>query len=265
MAQESKPLWSDPAWARELLGSLLLLGPLAVAGAVVAARKDRRLIAALVPLALFLPAAGKQARLMFPALGCLALVLWPGLKALFDAFAGDVPGRRKTIAVAYLGISLATLALQLTPGEPGPGLARHLQPALEWMRTHTPPASSGPYAPEKPAWGVLSNHLAGHFILLWAERPVVATTFGQTKWHREANDTAMKILSDPDVPHALAAARALGIRYLLVYRHMPLLGASDEAADKSMAHQLANGLMPGGVMLRYDADGVRIIELTSPP
>ncbi|MFT3840486.1 MAG: hypothetical protein QM723_26085 [Myxococcaceae bacterium] len=259
MAEESKPLWSDPVWARTLLGALLLLGPLALVGTVFAARRDRRLIAALVPLALFLPAAGKQARLMYPALGCLALVLWPGLVALFEAWGASE--RRKRFASAFVGLALASLALQLSAGEPGPGLAKHLRPALEWLHTQTPLPSSGPFAADKPAWGVLSNHLAGHFILLWGQRPVVATTFGQTKWHREANDTATKILTDPDVPHARAAAKALGIRYLLVYRHMPLLGASPEVEAASMAHQLAEGPVQHDIALRYDADGVRIFEL----
>jgi len=263
MAQESQPLWSDPVWARALLGSLLLLGPLAIVGAVVGARKDRRLLAALVPLALFLPAAGRQARLMYPALGCLAVVLWPGLAALFEAFAGAAPSpRRKAFASAYVGIALGSLALQLTADEPGPGLARHLMPALTWLRTQTPLPSSGPFAPEKPAWGVLSNHLAGHFILLFGERPVVASTFGQTKWHREANETATRILADRDVGHALASARALGIRYLLVYRRMPLLGVPEEESATTAARRLVTEPVPAGVEVRYDADGVRVLELS---
>jgi len=263
MAEESKPLWSDPVWARALLGSLLLLGPLAIAGAVLAARRDRRLIATLVPLALFLPAAGRQARLMYPALGALAVVLWPGLLALFEAFAGaQATVRRKTFATAYLLVALGSLALQLTPGEPGPGLARHLMPALDWVRTSTPLPSSGPFAPEKPAWGVLSNHLAGHFILLFGERPVVASTFGQTKWHREANETATRILADADVERALASARALGIRYLLVYRNMPLLGVPEGASARTAGRRLAVEPVPPGVEIRYDADGVRVLELS---
>ncbi len=260
MAEESSPLWNDPVWAYALLGALLLVAPLAVVGAVVLARREVRALGAVVPLLVFLPLAAGQARFAYPALGFLAVVLWPGLRALEQAWLGGRQRWSRALSGASV-VALATLVLQVQFSEPAPGLARHLRPAIEWLKANTPAPSPSPWSAEQPAWGVLSNHLAGHLILLWGERPVMASTFGQASWHRKANAEATAILAQHDVAKAVAEAKAQHLRYLLVYRHMPLLGVPEAEAEQSAARQLVAGVTVPGAVTRYDADGVKIIEL----
>jgi dolichyl-diphosphooligosaccharide--protein glycosyltransferase len=84
------------------------------------------------------------------------------------------------------------------------------------MREHTPPAAADVLSPaSRPAYGVAASYLLGHFVLLWAERPALATTFSQTGAHQAGNERAGAILAALDDDVAYERARASGVRYVV--------------------------------------------------
>ncbi len=213
---ESRPLIADPVLALALLGPALIALPLAWAGAYRAWMRHRLTGAApaLVATLLFLLGAGFQARFA-PLLGGAASVLIPlGLGSLIG---GLSPGRARW-ALATTGAGFGVLLLLLIPPPPpaAPSWAEQIRPTLFWMRDNLPPAVLDPYAPGAvPSYGVLAPYDYGHFVTLYAERPVLASPFSQTDAHVESNRAATEILEDADEERAFRRARELGLAYVL--------------------------------------------------
>ncbi|HVE83146.1 MAG TPA: peptide transporter, partial [Myxococcales bacterium] len=170
LVTESEPLWRDPKWAVQLLGTVLLVLPL---GLFLGFRHVRRNdIPLLAPLCLVVPllgAAAMQARFA-PALAGSAAVLVAECFALIDR-----PVLRRVVAAVGavpLALSLLPPAKQIPPAD-----VRLVRPTMLWMRDHLPRASADPYDGQKASYGVVASYLLGHTLPLWSERPAEATLF----------------------------------------------------------------------------------------
>jgi dolichyl-diphosphooligosaccharide--protein glycosyltransferase len=239
IAAEASPLWREPAWALELLGPLVLGIPLALVGGARRLLRDRAAEAApafvgTIALAVF---AAFQARFSAGLVGATAALLAHGLGAALPATSSPstVRGFRWGIAVASLGFAGALFP---QGPEPMPPDVRFTRPTLRWMRAHLPPASPDPYSGAKPDYAVAASHQLGHFIVLWAERPAIASTFGLARVHQEANRRAAAIFASTEDEQAYALARATGARYVLVTPSSDLLGFPDFDRPRSTLTQL---------------------------
>lgn len=213
---ESTPLATRPLFALALFGPVLIALPFAALGAHRACIEKRSsgVIAALVGTLLFLAGAALQSRFSTFLAGAAAVLLPLGLAALL---AGRSP-RTSARATGVLVVAFATLLLLLVPPPPPttPGAAALLRPTLFWMRDNLPPATENPLDPQAtPTYGVLAPFDYGHFITLYAERPVLSSPFSQADAHVEANRIAVELLEEADEERAFRRIRELGLAYVL--------------------------------------------------
>jgi asparagine N-glycosylation enzyme membrane subunit Stt3 len=218
---ESKPLWRDPGWAMQLMGAAVLALPLGVWGAVRGARSGvAREVPALASAGVFLVAAAMQARFAPSLSGALAVLLPAAAPHLLPS--GGL--RRLAVGAAALGLASYWGSLVPESAEPPPDIVAMARPTLWWMRDHLPPASADPYSTAPPEYGVASHPLLGHLILLWAQRPVLATMFSQAPVHVAGIERNAAILGDPDDEEAFQRAHAARSRYVLVTPSATLIG-----------------------------------------
>ncbi len=228
---ESQPLWRDPRWAIQLLGSLLLLLPLGLFLASWHLRRDD--IPVLAPLCAVVPllaATALQARFA-PALAGSAAVLLAECLALISS------RRLRMVAAAVGGVPLLLSLAPQAPKAPPPDV-RLVRPALRWMRQNLPPASANPYDGQKPAYGVVANYLLGHTLPLWSERPSVGTLFSQLRVHVEGNRRAAEVLAARTDEEAYRRAVEAGARYVLVTPSERILGHDGEPVDATALGKL---------------------------
>ena len=216
VVRESQPLLTDPGLALLLFGPVLVALPFALAGAVRVLR-TRAVPEAAVPVvatAIFVVGAAAQSRLGLFLIGASAVLLPLGLGSAISLL--RPPGARWAYGVIAVGFAPLLLMLVPPPVPRQPPQAAMIRPTLVWMRDHLPPAASDPWDDgAKPSYGVLAPFDYGHYITLYAERPVLASPFSQTDVHVEANRVGSEILSDTDEEHAYRRIRELRLDYVL--------------------------------------------------
>lgn len=243
LVYESEPLWSDLDWALELLGPFLLaLIPACVGlGLLLRDRPVREgpALEAAVVLAFTVPLAAAgilQVRFspLLAAMAAAACVI--GLPRLVPR-AG--PAR---LAVLSLGAILTLpllLALVPRPFRPAPRDLLLARPTLRWMSTHLPPASADPFSgAQRPTYGVITTHLLGHVVPLWAQRPTVATLLSQDPAFVAANRRAAQVLAAEDDETAFRAARETGAEYLVATPSDRILGFGPPSERSQLRHLL---------------------------
>ncbi|MDQ3263593.1 MAG: peptide transporter [Myxococcota bacterium] len=243
LVYESEPLWSDLDWALELLGPFLLaLIPACVGLGLLLRqrpRQDRPALEAAVVLAFTVPLAAAgilQARFspLLAAMAAAACVV--GLPRLVPR-AG--PAR---LAVLSLGAVLTLpllLALVPRPFRPAPRDLLLARPTLRWMSTHLPPASADPFSgAQRPTYGVITTHLLGHVVPLWAQRPTVATLLSQDPAFVAANRRAARVLAGEDDQAAYQAARETGAGYVVATPSDRILGIGPPSERSLLLHLL---------------------------
>jgi hypothetical protein len=213
---ESRPLVSDPVQTLLLFGPVLVLLPFAVWGAAraVLQRRAPELAPTVAVTLLFSAGAAAQSRLGPFLIGAAAVLLPLGLAAV----SAPLGGAARIWAGGGVALCLSTLLLVLVPPPPPgtPALAAVIRPTLVRMRDDLPPAAPDPWDYRaRPSYGVLAPYDYGHFITLYAERPVLASTFSQTEAHVEANRVASEILADTDEERAYARVRELKLDYVV--------------------------------------------------
>lgn len=108
----------------------------------------------------------------------------------------------------FLGIGFG-VKMVVAPGE----YFVNLHPTLLWMNGHTPKTTPVGDAPSD--YAVACDWSAGHWVIYFAGRPVVASPFGHTVPMREAiRDGAAMFMSSPE--DALSLIRRRRVRYVLV-------------------------------------------------
>jgi dolichyl-diphosphooligosaccharide--protein glycosyltransferase len=213
---ESQPLLTRPIYALLLFGPALIALPFAFVGAArpVLSRNAPELAVPVLSGAVFFLAAAAQSRFGPLLIGAMAALVPVGL-ALALGSLGRVAARRSYVLAA---VGFAVLGVMLVPPAPPPDPppAALIRPTLLWMRDNLPPAAPDPWDwRAKPTYGVLAPFDYGHYVTLYAERPVLASPFSQTDAHVEANRVASEILSDTDEERAYQRVRSLGLRYIL--------------------------------------------------
>jgi dolichyl-diphosphooligosaccharide--protein glycosyltransferase len=224
IVMESIPLWKDPEFARDLLGPVLLLLPVALAVACVRLWKERDVaLAPLVLGALSLSAAALlQARFTQALTGSGALLIAAGLtRALREL--RPLPRRASAALLVLMGLPLLAEALP-NPRFPDASPIAPVRSTMDWMREHTPAPSPPWDVQARPAWGVVAQYDMGHLLVLWAERPAVATPFSQVPVHQHANARATAVLGATSEDEAHALLRELSARYLLLTPVGDLIG-----------------------------------------
>ncbi|OJH36833.1 STT3 domain-containing protein [Cystobacter ferrugineus] len=238
VVMESTPLWKDPEFAGQLLGPVLVLLPVGLVAASARAWKERDASAAPMVLgALSLGAAALlQARFSQPLMGCAALCIAVGWEGLWR---GAAPRVRRVSAGALGLAGLPLLAGALPhPRQPDASPIARVRSTMEWMREHTPAPSPPWDASVRPAWSVIAPYDMGHLLVLWAERPAVATPFSQVPVHQEANARASAVLGATSEEEAYALARASSARYLLLTPMDGVLGRPEVKLSDTLAFWL---------------------------
>lgn len=88
--------------------------------------------------------------------------------------------------------------------------------ALIWLRT-APPRTSHVYHPwQRPEYGVAAEWTWGHWITQIGQKPNVANPLGQTPANRRGVEEVARLLLAESGSEALARARRLDVRYLLL-------------------------------------------------
>ena len=186
---ESVPLSLAGAW-----GSFSWIGvaglPALAALAWRAGRKragawERRLLAwvsASFAVYLLMPA-----RLAPHASVSLALLCGWAAASSVDAARGGPAGPRRFLFGVGAAALAAAILLTGAPLRPtrivnGTGLYGGTDEALEWLRVHTPPTSGLDDPRAHPEYSVLSDWGRGHWIVMVAERPAVASPFLLLPW-----------------------------------------------------------------------------------
>jgi hypothetical protein len=237
---ESAPLLKDPVWALQLLGVALWGLPLAAFGAWRAFRRGEWFAApALLAAGAMGLAAALQARFAQPLAGAAAILLPAALPyvvpEVWPAWA-----RRTSRALAFLGAASLLFSLLPQAAESPPDIEVLTRPTLDWMRVHLPAASPDPYGQAEPRWAVAANPLLGNLILLWAERPVVATPLGQVRAHQEGLARNGALLSAANDDEAYRLARASGVRYVLATPSNTLIGGVKFDPRRSLLDRLVD-------------------------
>lgn len=235
VVMESIPLWKDPDFARELLGPVLLLLPVALVAAGVRLWREREVSLAPVFLgALSLTAASLlQARFTQALVGSAALLIASSLGGVLCGLR-PLPHRAAVAVLALVGLPLLGEAVPL-PRSTEPSAIAPVRSTLTWMREHTPPPSPPWDVRVHPAWGVIAQYDMGHLLVLWAERPAVATPFSQVPVHQLANARAAAVLGATTEEEAYALARELSARYLLLTPFNELLGRPGQSLDGTIS------------------------------
>jgi dolichyl-diphosphooligosaccharide--protein glycosyltransferase len=223
---ESQPLLGRPVYAFQLLGPVLIALPFAFFGAAraVASRAAAELAVPVVSGAVFLVAAAAQSRFGPLVVGASVALVPAGLARAIASLRGAARGWAYALtAVCFavpapgtFGIPVLAFMMVPLPPPPDPPPAALIRPTLLWMRDNLPPAAPDPWDwRARPTYGVLAPFDYGHYITLYAERPVLASPFSQTDAHVEANRVASEILSETDEERAYERIRSLGLRYIL--------------------------------------------------
>ncbi len=212
LVDESQPLWRDPAWAGQLLGPAALLVPGMVALLASPGKRPRPHHPALVAAGVLGALSLLQARFLQGWVGAAAVVAGP---AIDRATLLLRPRWRRPTKWLAGGLAAALLVAQFQIPTAVPSLGARLKPTLTWLKEHTP---------TEPRASVLANYSFGHWILLWAERPALASTFSQAPGHVEANAAASDILAATDEERAYALARAQRVGWVLATPFGDILG-----------------------------------------
>ncbi|HEX5750565.1 MAG TPA: glycosyltransferase family 39 protein [Archangium sp.] len=235
VVMESIPLWKDPDFARELLGPVLLLLPVALVAAGVRLWREREVsLAPVFLVALSLTAASLlQARFTQALVGSAALLIASSLAGVPRGLRPLL--RRASVAVlALVGLPLLGEAMPRPPS-PEPSPIAPVRSTLLWMREHTPRPSPPWDVRVHPDWGVVAQYDMGHLLVLWAERPAVATPFSQVPVHQRANAQATAVLGASTEDEAYARARELTARYLLLTPFNALLGRPGQSLEGTVS------------------------------
>lgn len=238
VVQESQPLTTFAGW-RVYLGVAVLLGPIALGGAVWSLWRehDVRMAPAIAAVLGLGVATALQQRFGRALDGALAVAIPLGLPALVRPLRS--PWR--PVAGALVGL-LALLSIAIAWPSPHREYEEMLaRSTLRWLRTHTPAPADvlDPHAPAHSA--VVAPFVFGHLILLWGERPAVATAFSQAPWHVRANAEAAAVMSSATDEEAFAKMKALGATYLLATPFNGLLGDFAGDPDSTQIHRLLEG------------------------
>jgi hypothetical protein len=234
-AAESTPLLSGSS----ALGLIVAIPMLA--GAVLLVRRVRPAPSWLLPLAGWALALATftllQARFARPLLGVAAVLA--GLLVQHAAASAVRPP-------ASVAVRLAALLLLVPPPVALAPRSTHdsrfiegLEPALGFLRTQTPSAGD-PFRPGvRPSWAVLADRNLGHLVVALAERPAMATPFGQVVEAEAAAQASRQILQSTDPLAAARECTARDLRYALIYE------TPGERRDR-LRDQLASGeAVPG--------------------
>ncbi|HYO70874.1 MAG TPA: peptide transporter [Archangium sp.] len=235
VVMESIPLWKDPDFARELLGPVLLLLPVALVAAGVRLWREREVsLAPVFLVVLSLTAASiLQARFTQALVGSAALLIASSLGGVLRGLR-PLPRRASVAVLALVGLPLLGEAVP-RPASSEPGPIAPVRSTLTWMREHTPQPSPPWDVSVRPAWGVVAQYDMGHLLVLWAERPAVATPFSQVPVHQSANAQAAAVLGATTEEDAYVLARALTARYLLLTPFNELLGRPGQSLDGTVS------------------------------
>lgn len=84
---------------------------------------------------------------------------------------------------------------------------------FEWIKTHTPPTSETGQRPED--YGVVCDWNLGHWIVFYAQRPVIASPFSVTVWHRLGVRDGAAIFTSPPAK-AIQLMEQRRARYILI-------------------------------------------------
>jgi dolichyl-diphosphooligosaccharide--protein glycosyltransferase len=109
---------------------------------------------------------------------------------------------------------------------------------MAWMREHTPEPSPPWDAHVRPAWSVIAPYDMGHLLVLWAERPAMATPFSQVPVHQQANARASAVLGATSEDEAYALSRESSARYLLLTPMDGVLGRPEVRLSDTLAFWL---------------------------
>jgi len=243
LVYESEPLWSDPSWTLELLGPFLLallpacLGLLLIVRDADSDPANWHEASVVLAFTVLLAAAGLlQARfspLLAAAAAAACVVGLPRLLPRSGPTRAAALGLTAVLALPFL------LALVPRPFRPAPRDLLLARPTLRWLRAHLPPASKDPFSSsERPAYGVITTHLLGHVVPLWAQRPTVATMLSQDPSFIAANLRAAKVLAAEDDEAAYAAAVETGARYVVATPSDRILGFGAPAERSQLRHLL---------------------------
>ncbi|HEX2484859.1 MAG TPA: STT3 domain-containing protein, partial [Myxococcota bacterium] len=167
-----------------LLSGGFVLGPLAVAALLIAARRVRRPELAVLALwsAAFLLLAAIQWRFVADAAAALALLL-PAVVDVGLAPAAPLRRRRLALVAFAAGVVLALPALDFYAKRPLIGRTGRRTMALglelgRWLRANSPPTSGWLGDGPLPEYGVLAPWGLGHALRYAAQRPLVQDNFG---------------------------------------------------------------------------------------
>ncbi len=269
-ALESTPLFRGGLTGEtaSMAATAIVAVPIAAAAvALLVSRQRARVPMWLAPLAgwaAFLSAiAVAQTRFARPAIGaCAALV---GLLVQRNAKRGTRGAQALAALVAALFLVLPPPAAFLPFVEDDVEFVEGLAPALAFLRDRTPDPG-GLYSPrERPKWAVLADWNLGHLVAALAERPVLASPFGQVAEAEDAVAFVREQLGSEDLPGAARACREKDLRYALVYERPP---KADEALRTVRARLAAGGPAPGfrPLFASPAANGrvARVFEIVSP-
>jgi dolichyl-diphosphooligosaccharide--protein glycosyltransferase len=244
VAEESSPLFATDL--NLALSQTLVPAVVALLAAAALHWRARRTLAWLVPmagwLAIFAAATGAQARFARP-LTPIAAVLAGVLVQRF--MSTRTPGRLAGITARLAAVALLVpppVVLSAYSDEPA-RFVQGLAPALAWMRENTPSAGDPTKPSQRPAWAVLAEWQLGHLITALAQRPVLASPFGQTPEAEHAAALARDILKQRSSEEALRTCLEHGLRYLVLYDPAP---DPKSAPPLSLRRKLASGApVPG--------------------
>jgi dolichyl-phosphooligosaccharide-protein glycotransferase len=237
---ESSPLLRDPAWAFRLLSVGLLAMPVAMVGGWLSLRAgDVRNTAALISTCALAVAAGLQARFSQSLSGALAALLPLALPAMHSVF--RKPGAWR-LGAAACWVGGASLAYGLVPRapDPVPDIVLRSRTGLYWMRDHLPPASPDPLTAAPADYGVASHPLLGNYVMLWAQRPVLATMVSLSPVHDGALALNGRILSATDDESPFQLARTNRIRYVFSVPSDTLIGSDSYDPHRALLGRLAD-------------------------
>jgi dolichyl-diphosphooligosaccharide--protein glycosyltransferase len=163
---------------------------------------------------IFLVGAAAQTRFGIFLIGAAAALIPIGLGRAISSLRPS--GARWAYGVAAVGFAPLLVMLVPSPAPSEPPRAAMIRSTLVWMRDHLPPAAPDPWDDRaEPTYGVLAPFDYGHYITLYAERPVLASPFSQTDANVEANRVATEILSDTNEESAFRRIRELRLAYVL--------------------------------------------------
>ncbi len=250
---ESQPLTLRQGFG--MLGVTLWLLPFTVIGVVrLLRRRTAEIIPALVSSIVLGVAAFQQFRFSQPLVGPVIVLTALALPSAFDGWRGEHWWRRVFYSLGAVRLLGALVPLPSHAAEPEMRLTR---PSMFWIHDHTPPASPDPYGDSRPSYAIVANAMDGHFISLWAERPVVATTFSQAPAHVAGNERGARVFAASTEDDAYRRMLETGGRYLVLTPLLKPLGHPeiDETRTYAASLYVSGGLSaPGSEHFRLTYD-----------